>query len=96
MGNIESVVDSLENRISKVLHKLEVLKQSNAKLKEDFELTQQKMIQQEAVISSWEEKYESLKFANSILGSDESKREAKLKINTLIREIDYCISQLSE
>jgi len=96
MGNIESVVDSLENRISKVLHKLEVLKQSNAELKKDFELTQQKMIQQEVVISSWEEKYESLKFANSILGSDESKREAKLKINTLIREIDYCISQLSE
>jgi len=54
------------------------------------------MIQQEAIISSWEEKYESLKFANSILGSDESKREAKLKINGLIREIDHCISQLSE
>ena len=96
MGNIESVVDSLENRISKVLHKLEVLKQNNAKLKEDFELTQKKMIQQEVTINSWEEKYESLKFANSILGSDESKRETKLKINTLIREIDYCISQLSE
>ena len=96
MGNIESVVDSLENRISKVLHKLEVLKQNNAKLQGDLEATQQKMIQQEAVISSWEEKYESLKFANSILGSDESKREAKLKINGLIREIDHCISQLSE
>lgn len=96
MGNIESIVDSLENRISKVLHKLEVLKQNNAKLKEELDTTQQKMIQQDALISSWEEKYESLKFANSILGSDESKRETKLKINTLIREIDYCISQLSE
>lgn len=96
MGNIESIVDSLENRISKVLHKLEVLKQNNAKLKEELDTTQQKMIQQETVISSWEEKYESLKFANSILGSDESKRETKLKINTLIREIDHCISQLSE
>jgi chromosome segregation ATPase len=96
MSNIESVVDSLENRISKVLHKLEVLKQNNAKLQDDLEATQQKMIQQEAIISSWEEKYESLKFANSILGSDESKREAKLKINGLIREIDHCISQLSE
>jgi chromosome segregation ATPase len=96
MGNIESIVDSLENRISKVLHKLEGLKQNNAKLKEEIEATQEKMIQQEAVIGSWEEKYESLKFANSILGSDESKRETKLKINTLIREIDHCISQLSE
>jgi len=96
MGNIESVVDSLENRISKVLHKLEVLKQNNVKLKEDLKATQDKMIEQDALIGSWEEKYESVKFANSMLGSDESKRETKLKINTLIREIDHCISQLSE
>jgi chromosome segregation ATPase len=96
MSNIESVVDSIENRISKVLHKLEVLKQNNAKLQVDLEITQQKVIDQEMVIRSWEEKYESLKLANSILGSDESKREAKLKINGLIREIDHCISQLSE
>jgi chromosome segregation ATPase len=96
MGNIESVVDSLENRISKVLHKLEVLKQNNVKLKEDLKATQDKMIEQDTLIVSWEEKYESVKFANSMLGSDESKRETKLKINTLIREIDHCISQLSE
>ena len=96
MGNIESVVDSLENRISKVLHKLEVLKQNNVKLKKDLKATQDKMIEQDALIGSWEEKYESVKFANSMLGSDESKRETKLKINTLIREIDHCISQLSE
>jgi hypothetical protein len=34
--------------------------------------------------------------AKTILGSDENKRETKLKINTLIREIDHCIAQLSE
>jgi hypothetical protein len=33
---------------------------------------------------------------NSLLGSDENKRETKLKINSLIREIDYCIAQLSD
>lgn len=33
--------------------------------------------------------------ANTILGSDNDKRETKLRINTLIREIDHCISQLS-
>ncbi|WP_412984777.1 hypothetical protein [Pontimicrobium sp. IMCC45349] len=96
MGNIESIVDSLENRISKVLHKLEVLKQTNAKLSEELEVAQNKNLEQEQVISDWAEKYETLKIANSILGSNESKRETKLKINALIREIDYCISQLSE
>ncbi|VAV83945.1 FIG034863: hypothetical protein [hydrothermal vent metagenome] len=96
MSNIETIVDSIENRISKVLHKLEVLKQTNAKLSKELSVSQQKLSQQEEQIASWEEKYETLKFANSILGSDESKKETKLKINALIREIDYCISQLSE
>ncbi len=96
MSNIEAIVDSIENRISKVLHKLEVLKQTNAKLTEELSVSQQKLSQQGGIITSWEEKYETLKFANSILGSDESKRETKLKINALIREIDHCIAQLSE
>jgi hypothetical protein len=39
---------------------------------------------------------ESLKMANSLLGGDENKRDTKLKINSLIREIDYCIAQLSD
>ena len=96
MSNIETIVDSLESRITKVLHKLESLEQTNGKLKKDVILSQNKISEQEELIGSWEEKYDTLKFANSILGSNESKKETKLKINALIREIDYCISQLSE
>ena len=43
----------------------------------------------------WEEKYQALKMANSMLGSNTNKTEAKLKINTLIRVLDDCIAQLS-
>ncbi|WP_298902781.1 hypothetical protein [uncultured Psychroserpens sp.] len=96
MSKIEDIVDSLENKISKVLHKLEVLKQTNAKISEELAIQQQKNIQQQEELSSWVEKYESLKMANSLLGSDENNRETKLKINTLIRDIDHCIAQLSE
>ena len=96
MSNIESVVDSLENRISKVLHKMEVLKQTNQKLSEELTRTQDRMLQQDELLSSWEEKYNTLKLANSLLGSDENKKETKLKINALIRDIDHCIGQLSE
>ena len=96
MSQIEDIVDSLENRISKMLHKLDVLKQTNEKLSDQIALSEQKIANQERELVSWEEKYESLKLTNSILGSDEYKRETKLKINSLIREIDHCISQLSE
>ena len=96
MSKIESIVDSLENRISEVLHKLEILKQTNAKLSEELATTQNRLLEQEEVIASWQEKYDTLKIANSLLGSDDSKRETKLKINALIRDIDHCIAQLSE
>lgn len=96
MSKIEDIVDSLENRISKMLHKLEVLKQTNLRLSEELSKSEKNISDQERELLSWMEKYESLKLTNSILGSDEHKRETKLKINTLIREIDHCITQLAE
>ena len=96
MSKVEDIVDYLENKISKVLHKQEVLKQTNAKLSEEMANYQLKIIQQQEALSSWVEKYEALRIANSMLGSDENKRETKLKINTLIKDIDHCIAQLSE
>ena len=96
MSNIEDIVDSLENKISKVLHKLELLKLANLKLNEELEVSRQENLTQQQDISKWEEKYEALKIANSILGSDENKRETKLKINALIRDIDHCITQLAD
>mgnify|MGYP001794775521 FL=1 len=34
--------------------------------------------------------------ANTMLGSNSNKTEAKLKINALIREIDVCIAKLAD
>lgn len=96
MSELVQIVDSLENRISKLLHKLDVLRNTNQDL--ENELNSLKSIHQKAdkSVSDWEEKYNSLKLANSMLGSNTNKTEAKLKINTLIRELDHCIAQLSE
>ena len=96
MSKIEDIVDSLENKISKILHKQEVLRQTNAKLSEELLKYQQEVIQKQEELATWIEKYESLKIASSMLGSDDNKRDTKLKINTLIRDIDHCIAQLSE
>ena len=57
---------------------------------------QQQLNKQQEVIGALEKKYESLRVANTIVGSKEDKHATKLKINTLIREIDKCIVQLSD
>ena len=96
MSELVEIVDSLENKISKLLHKLELLNQAKGKLEDELvRLKADQEITKNSVLE-WEEKYESLKLANTMLGSETNKTEAKLKINTLIREIDHCITQLAE
>jgi len=96
MSKIEDIVDKLENQVSKVLHKHGVLKQTNDKLSADLKKCQQQILDYQEQISEWSEKYDTLRTANAMLGSDENKRETKLKINSLIRDIDHCIAQLAE
>ena len=96
MGELVEIVDSLENKVSKLLHKLELLQQSNIKLKEELIAVKEKQQETVSTMVDWEEKYNSLKLASSMLGSNTNKTEAKLKINTLIRELDSCIAQLAE
>ncbi len=96
MSDLIEIVDSLENRISKLLHKYELMKQQNANLKDRIQELETNSQLQSDQLKHWEEKFSALKNANAMLGSDEYKRETKLKINALIREIDMCIAQLSE
>ena len=96
MGELVEIVDSLENKVSKLLHKMELLHQLNAKLKQDLELLKEENELKVDALKEWEEKYDSLKMANTMLGSNTSKTEAKLKINTLIRELDVCIAKLAD
>ena len=96
MSKIELIVNSLEEKVQKVLYELAELKNDNTTLTQellDANATNSKLLLR---LKEKESDYDTLKFANSILGSDESKRETKLKINTLINEIDDCISNLSD
>ena len=96
MSKIELIVNSLEEKVQKVLYELAELKNDNTTLTQellDAKATNSKLLLR---LKEKESDYDTLKFANSILGSDESKRETKLKINTLIKEIDDCISNLSD
>lgn len=96
MSELVEIVDSLENKISKLLHKIELLNQSKIRLEQEIVTLKNEDKTIRNTILEWEERYNSLKLANSMLGSDNNKTEAKLKINTLVRELDYCIAQLAE
>jgi len=77
MNSTLKIVDSLENRVSKLLHKLEVLEQKNQLLRQELTNSKEESQRLQQEISQWDEKYNSLKIANSMLGSDNNKKEAK-------------------
>lgn len=96
MSDMIEIVDSLEDKIGKLLESLKLQQDVNQQLKEELAKSKHSTKDLELSVNEWKDKYESLKLANSMIGSNTNKTEAKLKINTLIRELDECITQLSE
>ncbi len=96
MSEIVEIIDSLESKLKKLLAKIESLEHTLLELNANLKTATMLSNQQNQEIEMLKKKIVSLKMANSLLGSDENKKDTKLKINSLIREIDYCIAQLSE
>lgn len=96
MSEIGGIVDSLEIRFQKLFRKMENLQQINQDLLVQLNESEKIIQNQSQEITATKSNFDSIKITNSLLGSDEYKRDTKLKINSLIREIDYCIAQLSD
>jgi len=96
MSVIAEIIDTLENKIEKLFTKLNGLEKNNQDLKIELTKAAATIQNQSREIDALKKQYETLKIANALLGSDDNKRDTKLKINSLIREIDYCIAQLSD
>ncbi|MFD2603209.1 MULTISPECIES: hypothetical protein [Flavobacterium] len=96
MNGLSEIVDALEVKLEKLAQKLEQLQAENQGLENEVSRSALALSRQSEEIALLKQQNESLRMANSLLGSDDNKRETKLKINSLIREIDYCIAQLSD
>jgi chromosome segregation ATPase len=96
MSVIAEIIDTLENKIGKLFTKIKSLEKNNQDLKIELTNAADTIQNQSKQIDELKSQYETLRIANGLLGSDDNKRETKLKINSLIREIDYCIAQLSD
>ncbi|WP_189606284.1 hypothetical protein [Salinimicrobium marinum] len=96
MRNLSEIVDSLERRIVKLLQEHKFLKQKNESLQDELTDLQLENKRLREHLEASDKKIQTLKAANALLGSNEYKKETKLRINGLIREIDQCIVQLSE
>lgn len=96
MSEIAEIINSVEGRIGKLFTKIEGLERDAALVKGELENAAATIKKQADEIAKLKSECEALRIANSLLGGEENKRDTKLKINSLIREIDHCIAQLSD
>ena len=96
MSEIAEIIDTLENRIKMLVSKLITLEHKIELLEQEKTTSVNTIQKQSDEIEVLKKQCETLRLTNALLGSDEYKRDTKLKINSLIREIDYCIAQLSD
>ena len=75
-------LSKLKNEKNDLLDKNQILINEKNELNEEFRLL--------------DERFKALKIASTISGSENNINETRSEIDSLIREIDICISQLSD
>ena len=96
MNNTIQPIKILEEKIIVLLNKLKDNHLDLVKFKDlQTSLVQENKILKDKILKL-EDDNKSLKVANNLLGSNQGKSQTKTKINNLIKEVDYCIQQLSE
>ena len=96
MDSNASGISILESKIIILLNKLKENHLNLKTLQERNSLLEMQKMELDDQMKNLKEENKSIKIANNLLGSNEGKTQTKAKINSLIKEVDYCISQLSE
>ncbi len=96
MSNTTEAIHLLEDKLKSLLSNYEFLIKENEILLQNNHKLQHQLIENQQILEAQQKKYELLKIAKTIVGSSDSTKNTKLKINALIREIDKCIIQLNE
>jgi chromosome segregation ATPase len=96
MSEIAGIMATLEARVDKLLSRVDSLEAQVTGLKSELAAANGHIQRKSEETASLQAAYDNLKHASTLLGSEETKRDTKLKINALIREIDYCITQLAD
>ena len=91
--SIDNIV-LLESNVNKLKSLIIKLKSENSKIISELNLKDESLVKKSNELKEWKEKYQSLKIANTFLGSND-KSLTKLKINNLIKELDKCILNLN-
>lgn len=92
----KNLLINFEFKVKQIIAKHEALKQEKQQLlvkTKDLEESINQLRRENQVL---EQKYENLKLAKMLIASDDENKDAKNRIQKLVREIDKCIALLNQ
>ena len=96
MKKIQGLLIDLEKKIQYSIAELSRLKEQKNDLLDKNQILSNEKNELNVELRLLDEKFKALKIANTISGSENNINETRGEIDSLIREIDICISQLSD
>jgi len=96
MSNTLEAIHLLEKTLQNLLSNYDFLKKENEILLQNNTRLQHQLLETKQNLEQQKKEFDVLKIARTIEGSSTNTKDTKLKINSLIREIDKCIVQLQE
>ena len=96
MKKIQDFLFDLEKKVESSLTELSKLKNEKNDLLDKNQILVNEKNELNEKFRLLDERFKALKIANTISGSENNINETRSEIDSLIREIDICISQLSD
>ena len=96
MKKIQDLLFALEKKVESSLAELSKLKNEKNDLLDKNQILINEKNELNAEFRLLDERFKALKIANTISGSENNINETRSEIDSLIREIDKCISQISD
>ena len=96
MKKIQDLLFDLEKKVESSLAELSKLKNEKKVLIDKNKILTNEKNELNVEYSLLDNRFKALKIANTISGNESNINETKSEIDSLIKEIDICISQLSD
>ena len=96
MKKIQDLLFALEKKVESSLAELSKLKNEKNDLIDKNQILINEKNELNVEFRLLDERFKALKIANTISGSENNINETRSEIDSLIREIDKCISQISD
>lgn len=94
MSESYKLLGELESLIHDLIEKQESLERENSKLKDEIALISESLNNSKVREKELENINKRLKIMSGLYGSKENRQFMKIKINQLIKEVDFCITEL--